>query len=128
MKTEIIRRRKDITIDIEENFGRILEELLETEIVQKPKKKTSTDLIIAHRATIQALLDKGHSFEQIRDQLAKINLIISTDTIRAVLRKTDKDGNRIIKAPTGKKTKGSTTTRKNKPGDLTPPVMEYEDL
>ncbi len=117
MKTETKKGRKEITAEIEDNFGRVLEELLETEIVQKPKKKSSTDLIIAHRAKIQALLDKGHSFEQIRDQLAKINLIISTDTIRTVLRNTDKNGNRIIKPSTGKKVKSSTATRKVKQGD-----------
>lgn len=122
MKTEINRGRKDITIDIEENFGRILDELLESELVQKSKKKSSTDLIIAHRAKIQALLDKGHSFEQIRDQLAKINLNISTDTIRTVLRNTDKDGNRIIKSSPKKKSKGAAAPRKEatpeKQGDL----------
>lgn len=91
------RGGKVITKDIENSFGSILKELSELEPIPKSIKKSATSLIIEHHEEIKALLDRGFSAEQIVKQLSRINLDLSPETLRTVIRNTDDNGNRIIR-------------------------------
>lgn len=91
------RGGKVITKDIENSFGSILNELSELEPIPKSIKKSATSLIIEHHEEIKALLDRGFSAEQIVQQLSRINLDLSPETLRTVIRNTDEKGNRIVK-------------------------------
>ena len=89
------RGGKVITKDIENNFGLILHDLSELEPIPKSIKKSATSLIIEHHQEIKALLDRGFSAEQIVQQLSRINLDLTPETLRTVIRNTDDNGNRI---------------------------------
>lgn len=91
------RGGKVITKDIENSFSLILNELSELEPIPKSIKKSATSLIIKHHEEIKALLDRGFSAEQIVKQLSRINLDLSPETLRTVIRNTDDKGNRIAK-------------------------------
>jgi Holliday junction resolvasome RuvABC DNA-binding subunit len=83
---------KAITKDIEDNFERILDEVSNLQPDQKERRKTASSLIMNHKDKIQKLLNMGYSAEQIVEQLAqKINLNLSPETLRSVLRKANND-------------------------------------
>jgi hypothetical protein len=116
-------RHKEITPEIKNGFGLALTELGKSEPAPKRRKDTVTSLIVSHRYQIMDLLSKGFTVEQIVEQLAKINLEISTDIIRSTLRKTDEYGNRIVKAK-GKKTVKSVARSSKKPQVETIPEVQ----
>jgi IS30 family transposase len=96
----IVKKRggKAITSHIENSFGLILKDLSELEPVPKPTKKSATSLIIEYHKEIKELLNRGFSAEQIVNELsARINLDLSPETLRTVIRNTDDKGNRITK-------------------------------
>ncbi len=104
------RGNKALTTDIEINFEAALNELWNMEPIQKAKKITATSLIIKHRVKIQELLAKGFDIEQVVNQLAKIGLVLTKNTILGTLRNIDKDGNRIVKKVKHRKSTVKTTT------------------
>ncbi len=117
------RAKKVITDDIKNSFIKMLADLDNAEPDPIRKKDSATSLIIENRAQIVRLIEKGYAVEQIILNMAKIKLEISANTLRATLRNTDEEGNRIGTAKAKVKGKGSarkTSKPTSRPTQATP--------